>query len=177
MNPTIQFAFAEVAKLIAAGEDVGNAYAVREIVRQYGGGTNTQVAAILVASAKAHPYSREQVAATFGEDIARLYGKVADRYRADRMTEILDTCCQGVAVIVLALELARWLEIFRAGPTPDEAGMRAGNNAITVAANNSRVRTASEYPELRTDRLLDELGEVFEAVYQNYRTISGKINW
>ncbi len=132
---------------------------VVQIIASYGGQENTQVAGALLLLPR---LDSGYVIKNYGAEIGRLYARVRPtRYLTVEdwrpAADALKDCCQGAAIVYMALELEYWLNMVRSNQQPPKGTGKAFASIMQVLQANDRIMDNPEDPSLRTQELFDEL--------------------
>lgn len=151
-----------------------------QCVAAYGGQEHARIGAILHDSVEDVGVTLEEIAAEFGPQMATLIDRLTEdkslhwRDRKEKIFENARTRCQAFAIVLMADKIdnlrghvRQWApgvsgdywSTFNAG-FADQVWFH--QQLLRALYANDRVRTASEYPELRTDDALCELLDVFD---------------
>jgi len=115
----IHAAFADKVRKGSGVPYVAHLYSVMSIVAAYGGQDATRTAAVLHDIVEDTDWSAARVAAEFGDDVANIVNKVTEdktltwAARKAAVVERAETCCQGVAIVLMADKLDNLLSFIR----------------------------------------------------------------
>lgn len=166
---------------------------VVEMIRNHGGLRDTQVAGALHDVIEDLGWTTEMVQLLGGRKVAEMVAKVTENKllswqdRKDAVCEMAQKCCQGAGIIILAdkidnlsstnlempLERQLFLDYwarFNAGWAEQKAFYR---KLLRSLRGNKRLAAAKEYPELETDRAIEQLQKEYDRFEVNLREVKG----
>lgn len=158
------------------------------LVKSAGGKENTQLATIYAQAHAVGMVTLSQVEMECGPDVHKLVKTVNGEDGWSRDTRepyqvgVAAEKCQGAAIVLMAPMIVKMLKI--CSKKDDQEGLKKflgyqglhfwSHTGQMVAAwqGNKRVQEASEFPELRTDRVLSYLAQLSGALYKDLGHIS-----
>lgn len=161
--------------------EIAAALSRRRIVKAYGGNVPIQIAALLMHSLEEERISELTLEAEFGQDVANLVRKTREdlslswRERKQQLLDKAVSCCQGVAILLLAEQIDKLAHFMREMPCvaynefkdywlKQDAGgheyLWYATQLVRTLHGNMRVLHNVEYSTLDTSKATKELGRI-----------------